>query len=95
MGSNVDRTLKGLSTFGFSEVDRAGVVGTGKSAAVRAQKAQKKAIEEQAKREKLRLAEATSEVETRRAAGGKARKGRQSLIATNPTGLATKLGGGE
>lgn len=70
------------------EVDKA--VRTGASAQERKSK---RSAKEQQKREKLRLAEATDEVERAKSKALSSRSGRQSLIRTSPSGLATKLGG--
>jgi hypothetical protein len=93
MGSKVDKVFKAAATGGISLIDDSGAVRTGKSQAQRAQKKQEAAIATQQKKETQRLAQSESDVATRRALGKKGRGGRQSLIATTTTGLATNLGG--
>ena len=93
MGSKVDKGLKLFATGGASLIDDSGAFSTGKSAGLRAQKRQESAIAAQAKDEKLRLAQATSDVATRKAGAGRAKRGRGSLIATSQTGLSSTLGG--
>lgn len=73
--------------------DFEGGVRTGRSTAMRAQEAQKKAIAERQKKEEQLLAEADSEVKRRQALAVRGKTGRRSLIATSETGLATNLGG--
>lgn len=66
---------------------------TGKTQAKKLQAQQAKLLEEQRKKEELRLAEQESEIEKRRVRAGQT-KGRSLLVATSPTGTTEKLGGG-
>ena len=54
---------------------------------------QKIEIAKQQKIEQGNVARAESEVNRRKTVAGVSRRGRQSLIRTSPTGLATNLGG--
>jgi len=88
MSSAKDAIAKGT---GFSLLEDA--VGTGKSAAERAQKKQAAEIAKQQKIEDQLLAEGDSEVKRRQALAKRGKSGRSSLIATSQTGLASNLGG--
>ena len=66
---------------------------TGRAASKRSAREQKQLIAAQQKREDLRLADSADDIARRKFRIGSKAKGRQSLIKTSPTGLATNLGG--
>ncbi len=88
MGDTVKKVSTGM---GMGLLEDA--VGTGKSAAQRAQKKQAAEIAKQQKIEDQLLAEGESEVKRRQALAKRGKSGRSSLIATSQTGLASNLGG--
>ena len=63
------------------------------NSAKEARRKQQEALARQEQREKVRLAEADSEVAKRKAMAGSKGAGRRSLIKTSPTGLSQNLGG--
>lgn len=63
-----------------------------KGASARGREARSLALKQQ-QTEQVRLAEAESEIATRRARGTLGRAGRRSLIQSSPAGLSTNLGG--
>ena len=95
MGSKVEKTIKKFSP-SLDALKKVGKVAekplrTGASAARRDAAA---ALKEQKMKESARLAETTSEVETKRALIKSGRGGRQSLIRSNAGGgLSNNLGG--
>ncbi|MDG1996124.1 MAG: hypothetical protein P8J14_06510 [Emcibacteraceae bacterium] len=91
MGSKVDRGIKAVATGGISEVDKAGVFKTGRSAAEKAQKAQKKEIAAQRQKDELELAE-NEDALARRKAGARS-GGRSMLITPQAAQGAGNLGG--
>lgn len=65
----------------------------GAKQAKRAAAASELQIAEQGRKEKLRLAEAESDIAKRRAGATSGARGRSSLIATSATGVTGNLGG--
>ncbi len=88
------RGLKAVATGGLSEHKTISKpitdpLKTGASAARRSAAVQ---LKEQQQKESVKLAEAESEIAEKRQMAGR-RVGRQSLIKSSPSGLATTLGG--
>lgn len=94
MGSKVDRGIKAVATGGISEIDKSGVLKTGRSAAERAQKEQKVLIEKQRKADELELSEKESELAGQKLLTKGKKTGRRSLIKTSESGVkSNNLGG--
>ena len=94
MGDTVKRAVKATATLGLSEVDKSGVLRTGKTSAKKAQKEQSLLINKQRQVDELNLAETESELARKRSLAKSPGKGRSSLIKTSATGVkSNNLGG--
>lgn len=98
----VRRGLQAVSTGGLSEFkegrlgDKAlkGAEKPFKTGASAQQREAGREIDKQKQAEQLKLLETEDEIARKRALSGSGKAGRQSLIRSSPTGLATTLGGG-